>query len=218
MNSLMRWVAGVLVLPLAAGCVSEHVTKAEKKTTLKARAPKPRDQRLKVAVVDFEEKAEYGRGRTGAAAADILVTELVTSKQFTVFERQQLSKVMDEQKLGQSGAVDPTTAQKVGRLIGVDYVIYGAVTNAKVATKSTNLIVSQSKTLTAEVVVDVRWMHVESSEVVFAESGRGVAEKSASGSLGIVGGSFSYDPGLIGDALRAAIQEMLDSMIDSTEE
>jgi curli biogenesis system outer membrane secretion channel CsgG len=86
-----------------------------------------------------------------------------------------------------------------------------------VAVTGTNLIVAHKKTLTAEVVVDVRWVHVETSEVVFAESGRGVAEKTASGSL-IVGGSMSYDPGLIGDALRAAIQEMLDTMIDSTEE
>src|SRR5688500_3085757 len=101
MRNAMRWVAGLLVLPLATGCVSEHVTKAEKKTTIRARASKPSDQRMKVAVVDFEEKAEYGRGKVGAAAADILVTELLDSKQFKVYERQQLSKIMDEQKLGQ---------------------------------------------------------------------------------------------------------------------
>jgi curli biogenesis system outer membrane secretion channel CsgG len=211
-----KLMAAALGLALISGCVGESVQKRERKVDLRPRAAKPMADRLKVAVAKFEEKAEYGRGKVGDAAADILATALLDSKQFRVYERQQLASVMDEQKLGQSGAVDPVTAARVGKLMGVDYVIYGAVTNAKVAVTGTDVILVQSKTLTAEVVVDVRMIKVEDGEIIFSETGRGDAKKTATGSLGL-GGRMSYDPGLIGDALRAAIYEMMDAMIDKAE-
>jgi len=217
MPKLSRLVAGALGLVLITGCVSESVAKRERKVDLRPRTAKAQGDRKKVAVAEFEEKAEYGRGKVGAAASDILTTALMDSKQFKVYERQQLAKVMDEQKLGQSGAVDPTTAPRVGKLMGVDYVIYGSVTNAKVAVTGTDVILVQKKTLTAEVVVDVRMIKVEDGEIIYSNTGRGVADKTASGSLGL-GGRMGYDPGLIGDALRAAIYEMMDEMMDRAEE
>jgi hypothetical protein len=46
-----------------------------------------------------------------------------------VVERAQLDKLLGEQKLKQTGAIDPATAKEVGRIAGVDAIITGSVTD-----------------------------------------------------------------------------------------
>jgi len=216
MRMSAKWTAAGLVLALVSGCVGGSVQKRDPKSYLKDRAEKPMDQRKKVAVADFVDKSDYGRERVGAAAADILNTALVESEQFKVFERERLSKVIDEQKLGQSGAVDPTTAAKAGQLVGVDYVLCGTVSNVGFRVESMNAILVQQKKQIAEVVVDVRMVDATTGQIIFAKQGDGYADRVASGSLGL-GGRMSYDQTLLGEALRAAIFQMLDEMIDKAE-
>lgn len=205
---------GWLGLLALVGCVSGAVRKEEDVVQLAPRTPKPMEARKRVAVVDFVDKTDYGRGRLGTGAADILTTYLVKSQQFRVFERLQISKAMDELKLQGSGVVDAATAAKIGKMVGADYVVYGAVTNFGLRTEGTDVILYQGKHQVAESTVDVRMIHVETSEVLYAETGRGSATRSTSGSLGL-GGRMSFDETLSGDSLRAAIVKMMDQLIDS---
>src|SRR5208283_1264657 len=69
----------------------------------------------RVGVVDFENKTAYG-GRLGSAASDILITELTKTGKFIVVERDRIDKLMAEQKLGMSGAIDPSTAARMGKI------------------------------------------------------------------------------------------------------
>jgi curli biogenesis system outer membrane secretion channel CsgG len=46
---------------------------------------------------------------------------------FSVVEREKLGLVLKEQGLAASGAVDPATAAKVGRILGVKYIIMGGI-------------------------------------------------------------------------------------------
>ena len=213
---MTKWMAFALVGTLLTGCVSSSVEKVDQRTVLKPREPKKRDLRKKVAVADFEDKSEYGRGRVGYAAADILTNELVESQQFSVFERKQLAKVLDEQKLGQSGIIDPSTAVQVGKAIGVDYIFYGVVSNVGIAPESTNVILYQRKTYKAHCSVLVRMIDVKTSEIIYSKQGDGLARKDTSGSLGM-GGSMGYDESLMGEALAAAIRKNLDEMLDLAE-
>src|SRR5438046_2529993 len=68
----------------------------------------------RIGVVDFVNKTTYGANRLGTSASDILITELAKSNRFIVVERDKLDKLMEEQKLGMTGAIDPNTAAKVG--------------------------------------------------------------------------------------------------------
>ena len=90
-----------------------------------AAADKPR-----IAVLEFKNKADNQWWWHGGAAAaqDVFVTELVKSKKFIVIEREQLQELMKEKNLSLSGDVDPSTAIKVGKLLGVNYLLTGAVT------------------------------------------------------------------------------------------
>jgi curli biogenesis system outer membrane secretion channel CsgG len=68
--------------------------------------------------------ADVGKGITG-----LLVAKLVQDGQVSVIERDAIAKVLAEQNLSNSNRADPTTAAKLGRLLGVDALILGTITH-----------------------------------------------------------------------------------------
>lgn len=207
------WIAAALVFAVA-GCRSHSVQKEEAVVELKPRTPRPFEARKRVAVVDFEDKSAYGQGRLGRPAADVLARFLFDSQQFRVIERQQVAKVLEEQKFQASGAVNPQTAMQVGKILGVDMIAYGVVSNFGIHSEGTQAVVYQQKEQVATAQVDVRLIHVETGEVIYMGEGRGSATREVRGSFGL-GGRMSYDETLAGDALRASIAKMVDHLIDA---
>ena len=84
----------------------------------------------RLAVLEFKNKADNQWWYSGGAEAaqDVFVTELVKSGKYRVVEREQLAALMEEKNLTLSGDVDPATAVRVGKLLGVNYLLTGAVT------------------------------------------------------------------------------------------
>jgi len=65
--------------------------------------------------------------RTGLT--DMFITKLKNIPELRVVEREKLDKIMSEFELGEMGAIDPETAQKIGRLLGAQAVFYGSFTS-----------------------------------------------------------------------------------------
>ncbi|RMF76100.1 MAG: hypothetical protein D6738_02120, partial [Acidobacteria bacterium] len=93
------------------------------------------DGKIRIAVLDFDTSALHGSWRWGwswhrleTAAADSVTHELVNSGRFRVIERNRLDAVLREQNLGDSGRIDPSTAAGIGKLLGVQLVVLGSVT------------------------------------------------------------------------------------------
>lgn len=104
----------------------------------------------KIGVLNFEGKRQQGQILTDLVTAELLrsnrgiyqvssgpLMSLKTTKNvdayvdfqtniYQVIEREQLEKVFQEQKLGMSGAIDEGTAAEVGRVLGLDAIIYGS--------------------------------------------------------------------------------------------
>jgi TolB-like protein len=97
----------------AATSVVEQLTVAQKRT---------------VAVVDFTDQS--GRVNClGRLLADELSTVLASQRRsFTVVERAQLKRVLEEQKLASTGVIDPGTASRVGKIAGAEAIIYATLT------------------------------------------------------------------------------------------
>jgi serine/threonine protein kinase len=80
-----------------------------------------------IAILDFanlQNEAQYAGFATTIPEA--LAAGFVGSKRFRVVERMQLEKLMKELQLDQSGAVDPASAQRLGKLVGAQYFIIGS--------------------------------------------------------------------------------------------
>src|SRR5688572_24786232 len=115
-----------LAAVIMAGCSPTTTVKQKEAMTIdenKALAGLKR----RIGVVDFQNKTAYGAARLGTSASDILITELAKSNRFIVVERDKLDKLMEEQKLGMSGAIDPGTAAKMGKILGLNAIVTGAI-------------------------------------------------------------------------------------------
>ncbi len=212
------WI-GCMMVTLLLGCSSTQVAKKGEivpldSAGLKHHQPLPLEQRKRLAVLQFEDRTEYGSGRLGTAAADVLTTFLDRSGQFALYEREQLDQILQEQKISADKQFDPSTAVAVGKTAGVQYVAIGAVTGFGFKTKRTQVgTLGYQVEQDAEATVDVRIIDVATGRIVAADSGRGVVAVKAGEMLG-VGQSIGYDETIANNALRAAISKFVDNLID----
>jgi len=171
----------------------------------------------RVAIVRFQDKSAYGRGRLGGAVQDILITELSKSGLFILVSRgADMDLVLDEQDLAKSDLVKKGTGAKSGEVLGLNAIVTGAISQFGVKQKSATYLVGASKTQTAEATVDVRLIDATTGQVVYADSGNGVVEESSTQVLGM-GGAKGYDETMEGKALRAAISKFIDNLIQRME-
>jgi tetratricopeptide (TPR) repeat protein len=125
-------------------------------------APKSETTALRppnLAVFTFDEANPQSRAQGwGESIAEMLATALINSGRCRVIERKQLHKVLEEQALGQTGALDSETAVAVGKIMGLDAVVVGSITK-----------------LASALETDARVLNVETGEAVAAAHSRGAS-------------------------------------------
>jgi len=88
----------------------------------------PEGRQLRVAVADFPDLQNV-TSDLGRYIASRLTTRLVQSPKFSVIERQRLNQVLGELKFSMSDLVDPAKAKQLGRMVGVEAIIVGTVSD-----------------------------------------------------------------------------------------
>ena len=181
-------------------------------TTSPARQVTHKGPKLRVGIVDFVNKSSYGAGRLGTSASDILTTELFKTGAFILVERAQLRQVLGEQSLGQTGVVNAETAAQAGKVLGLNALVTGSISQFGVSTGGADYGVYKQKVQTAKCTVDVRVVDASTGQLLFADSGRGEFEKKAQEVLGM-GSRAGYDETLGQEALRSAITKFMDNLV-----
>jgi curli biogenesis system outer membrane secretion channel CsgG len=169
--------------------------------------------RPRVAVLNFENNSTwtYWGEHLGRAAADELVTQLLKDGRFTVVERAQLDAVLAEQRLGATGAVDAGTAAKIGRILGVQYILTGSITQFSVERTSVGIRAFGGiggSVANAESKLDVRLINTETAEIVLAAEGQG-NKRMGGGSFRGTGAERTFEQGAAQEALRPAIEQVV---------
>jgi len=87
------------------------------------------DNRPVVVVFRFT-NSSFGSGAadfagTETGVQDLLITELAGNTKVRVVDRAHLAEILTEQKMSKDGQVDPTTAVRVGKILGAQYAITG---------------------------------------------------------------------------------------------
>ena len=123
MNRVVKITLGALsAMLLVSGCAQKVRIKALNPAEIGAMASKK-----KVAVSAFKHDSV---GLSGKIESKIAKQTLDKKRYFTILSRQDMAKVIAEQKLQSSELMDATTSSRVGKLIGAQAIINGEVSSA----------------------------------------------------------------------------------------
>ncbi|MDX2445841.1 MAG: CsgG/HfaB family protein [Desulfobacterales bacterium] len=172
--------------------------------------------KLRVGVVNFQNKTPSKYIGIGEAAADILGTILQKTGRFIIIPQQDVASILGQQAMGASGAVNPATAAKMGKILGLNAMVTGAITAYSEAEEGADYLVYKKKKQIARVTVDYRIVDTTTGIQMVADSGQGVYEKKTGGVLGL-GSKSSYDADLRDGALRDALTKAMVNMLPQFE-
>lgn len=176
----------------------------------------------RIAVIEFKTKADaawysWWHDRGAGAMQDVFVTELVKSGKFRVVEREQLEALMREKNLALSGDIDPKTALKAGKLLGVQYLLTGAVTEyGKTSTSAHGPGVrglpgfSGGKN-TFVAAANARLIDTQTGEIVWADEGR-AEDANFRLSIGGFGGGVDNDERQFDKCMKPVVQQLVASL------
>jgi curli biogenesis system outer membrane secretion channel CsgG len=203
-----------------------------------AQAPTARKKR--VAVLDFDyatvqssSAAMFGSNvDVGKGITDLLVTYLVKDGTYAVLERKAMEKILTEQNFSNSDRANPTTAAKIGKLLGADAIIVGSITQFGNDKKTQNVgglggglgrlgvgDVGHSKTK-AIVGIDARIVDIDTGEILVVGEGKGESSRESTSLTGGGGGWSGFGGGnvnfgdsnfqqtIIGEAVKLAVTDM----------
>ena len=202
-------------------------------------AAAPPATKHRVAVMNFD----YGTVRTTVAAifgtdqdvgkgiSDLLVQKLVQDGKYSVIERNALDKILAEQNFSNSDRADSTTAAKIGKILGVDAIIIGSITQFGRDDKHTKVGgggyglgkfglggVGKSEAK-AVVAVSARMVNTSTGEILAAVTGVGESTRSSTSLVGAGGGgsgggggaldmgSSNFANTILGEAVRKAVDD-----------
>jgi curli biogenesis system outer membrane secretion channel CsgG len=203
-------------------------------------APAAGARKKRVAVFDFD----YATVRTNSAAlfgsdvdvgkgmADLLVKYLVKDGTYSVIERKAMDKILAEQNFSNSDRANPTSAAKLGKLLGVDAIIVGSITQFGNDDHHTNVGGAggglgrfgvggfSKKSSKAVVGVDARMVDIDTAEILGVAEGKGESKRESTSLLGGGGGwsgfgagnvdfgSSNFENTIIGEAVKQAMSQL----------
>lgn len=180
-----------------------------------------KDDRPVVAVIEFKNQtsAAWWQNGVGRELSDMLSNELLGTGVFKVVERRKLDNVLSEQDLGASGRVSKSTAAKMGKVTGAQYLITGSVSHfeqsgSKGGGISFKGISLGGKKKTASLGIDIRVINATTGEIEYARTVEATS-KSGGMSIGLYRGGFGGNLGgekktPVGKAIRAVLIEATD--------
>jgi curli biogenesis system outer membrane secretion channel CsgG len=198
-------------------------------------------QKKRVAVINFD----YATVRSSVAAiwgtdqdigkgiADLIVEKLVASGKYSVIERKALDKILSEQNFSNSDRADLNSAAKIGRVLGVDAIVMGSITQFGRDDKSTGVGggamsrvsgrfgIGGFKRTEAKAVVGIsaRMVNTDTGEIFATAKGVGESTRKGTSLLGAGGGSVAAGAGgdmtsknfantILGEAVNAAADQV----------
>ena len=147
-----------------AGCAAPQVV---------TRNPEALAKIKRIAVIPFSDSPGALSRKSGQATAGFLMAEISQSNRYDLVERTQIKALMDEQDLQISSIADPSTAKKFGKLLGVDAVMVGSVSQYQHSKGYANLVYVTLPTNEYTIAATVRIINVADAKVVYAIGGCG---------------------------------------------
>ena len=192
----------------------------------------------RVAILGFDDApvrssaaAALGSGQDiGTSLADVLVKELLKGGTYSIVERRAIDQVLKEQNFSNSNRADPKTAAAIGRVLGVQAIIIGSVTQFGVQESAAEVgsgrlgqltrgIIGGGKRVStkATVAMTARMVDTGTGEILTVASGAGESTRASVAASGYASGaidmtSSSFQNTMLGEAVTRAAQEAAASL------
>lgn len=238
---MKRWYVWALLLALVLPLYAQ----TQPATTTPGTNPTPQGRKKRVAILDFD----YATVRSNSAAlfgtdvdvgkgiTDLLVKYLVKDGTYSVIERQAMDKILAEQNFSNSDRANPASAAKLGKLLGVDAIIVGAITQFGGETKNTGVGGAggalggfglggfHQKKTKAICAIDARIVDIDTAEILGVADGKGESARESTSLTGGGGhwsgwggghadfGSSDFQQTIIGEAINQATQQLSSGLI-----
>jgi curli biogenesis system outer membrane secretion channel CsgG len=103
---------------------------------------------------------------TSGEASQTSVKYLVQDGTYSVIERKAMDKILAEQNFSNTDRANPASAAKIGKLLGVDAIIVGSVTQLAMTLKINGIGGFSHKKSKAIVAVESRIVNIDTAEIM----------------------------------------------------
>jgi curli biogenesis system outer membrane secretion channel CsgG len=202
-------------------------------------------RKKRVAIMDFDYATVHGGVAAifgqdvdiGKGITDLLVKYLVKDGTYSVIERKALDKILAEQNFSNSDRANPASAAKIGKMLGIDAMVVGSITQFGNETKNTKVGGagggfggfgvggfgrSKSKAIVG---IDARIVDIDTGEILAVAEGKGESQRTSTSLLGGGGnwhgfgaggvdfGSSDFQNTIIGEAVKSATEQLSTQVI-----
>lgn len=238
---MKRWFVWALLLAFVLPVYAQ----TQPATATPGTNPAPGGRKKRVAIMDFD----YGTVRSyssamfgsdidvGKGITDLLVKYLVKDGTYSVIERKAMDKILAEQNFSNSDRANPASAAKIGKLLGVDALIIGSITQFGNETKNTNIGGAGGalggfglggfghKKSKAIVAIDARIIDIDTAEILGVADGKGESSRESTSMTGGGGhwsgfggghadfGSSDFQQTIIGEAVNKATEQLSQGLV-----
>jgi curli biogenesis system outer membrane secretion channel CsgG len=168
----------------------------------------------------------------GKGISDLLVKYLVQDGTYSIIERKAMDKIMQEQNFSNSDRANPNSAAKLGKLLGVDAIVVGSITQFGNDTKNANVGGGgggwggfgvggfSHKKSKAIVSIDARIVDIDTAEILGVADGKGESSRESTSLTGggsnwhgfgagaVDFGSSDFQETIIGEAVNLAVKQL----------
>lgn len=173
--------------------------------------------KLRVAVIDFENNStwHWWGDRLGRAAADVFVTDMVETGQFSMIERDKVQALLAEQNFGASGRVTPQTAAKIGQMLGVDLMLTGSVSQFSISRTGGGVRGVSLGVTTGKVVLQARLINTSTGEIVLAAEEQN-SKRLVGARVRSINFEQEFDYGMANEIMHPAVEKMVEQIVEKT--
>ena len=95
---------------------------------------------------------------------NVLTDAFIKSRRFSIIEREQINKIITEQKFQSSGIVDESTAVAFGKFAGASYLVFGTY-DISIKKKLANRLIYKTNIFTAKCEINLRIVDVKTGKI-----------------------------------------------------
>lgn len=179
-------------------------------------APFPAAERYVIAVMPFEFKGEQQEYlHNGDKLIDMAMIELFKTRRFRVVERSRISAVLEEIQLGQTGIIASEMADKIGKQLGAEMVMIGAITSIRQIKSKDTLGIAYINTSGFEVGLSGRLVDIGKGELVAVGQASAIEQQTVKVAMGAQTGTLDPEATILDKAFEKALKILINDLANN---